>query len=309
MRLNDFRRNVYSQFGEDGIIERLFDELQVEAGFFCEFGAWDGKRFSNTYLLHEKGWKGVYIEGDSKRFADLKRNVAEDGSVELICAYVRPSGPNSLDQILMHSRLIKQSKRLDLLSIDIDSDDLAIWRSLTVLRPSVVVIEFNPTIPLDTDYVNPPGENKGNAARSIAAFAELNRYDLVATTHCNLVFVDAQVRPVSVERIDLIREGLDEQIRFFWGYDGSLIRATRSRGEEIVEIPELVQVPWKFAFMAQPVPAMFRRYEQSRVIDALGFAYGICGLVFFRPVAAFLMAREIVRLVRGKLRFRRSRVT
>jgi hypothetical protein len=304
MRLNSFRRNVNSQFGEDGILEKLFDELRIGKGVFCEFGAWDGKRFSNTYLRYENGWKGIYIEGNRRRYAELRRNIRDNDSVDLICAYVRPDGPNSLDRILENSRVVKKEQRLDLLSIDIDSDDLAIWRSLTSIRPCVVVIEFNPTIPLDTDYVNPVGENKGNAARSIAAFAESNMYDLVATTHCNLVFVDARMRPANVERLDLLREGLDEQIRFFWGYDGSLVRSQRLRGEDHAEVPALIQIPWKLVSIAQPLPSIFRRYDQSSIMTALSIAHAILCMAFCRPKASSIMAVRIARSLLARFRIR-----
>ena len=42
---------------------------------------------------------------------------------------------------------------LDLLSIDIDGNDYYIFESLARLKPELVVIEFNPTIPNDVMFV------------------------------------------------------------------------------------------------------------------------------------------------------------
>jgi hypothetical protein len=60
------RFNVFSQFGEDGIIEYLFDKINVNDGeTCCEFGAWDGKHLSNTFrLVKERNFRALYIEGD-----------------------------------------------------------------------------------------------------------------------------------------------------------------------------------------------------------------------------------------------------
>ena len=42
-----FRRNVYSQNGEDGVLDEIFRRLSKNSGWFCEFGAWDGRYGSN----------------------------------------------------------------------------------------------------------------------------------------------------------------------------------------------------------------------------------------------------------------------
>ena len=60
MKINlfDFHKNIYSQNGEDGIIEKLVSVLKIGSGFFVEFGAWDGKHWSNSYNLYQNGWHG-----------------------------------------------------------------------------------------------------------------------------------------------------------------------------------------------------------------------------------------------------------
>ena len=72
--LLNYRYNITSQYGEDGIIEEIFNRiLNLEKDFWCcEFGAWDGKLFSNTWnLLNNKHWHGVLIEGDKRKHPEL----------------------------------------------------------------------------------------------------------------------------------------------------------------------------------------------------------------------------------------------
>ena len=48
-----FKKNYYSQFGEDGIIEEVLKRMGINEGWVCEFGAWDGIKSSNTFSLIE----------------------------------------------------------------------------------------------------------------------------------------------------------------------------------------------------------------------------------------------------------------
>lgn len=69
--LNDFRKRVYSQSGEDGLIEKLFKHLGIKTPTYVEIGGGNGKELSNTRLLWERGSTGVLIEGNPTEFAEL----------------------------------------------------------------------------------------------------------------------------------------------------------------------------------------------------------------------------------------------
>lgn len=254
--LNGFKHDIHSQNGEDGILQKLFEVLGVTNGCFCEFGAWDGKHLSNTYLLYTRGWRGCYIEGDATRFLDLKKNITRSDTA-CVHAFVGTEGENSLDNIL--TRSLPDGVHVDLLSIDIDSDDLAVWQSLRRYRPSVVVIEYNPTIPIDIHYVNPRGENKGNSPRSIFEFGRQSGYELVAVTQTNLIFLDAPLNRGRFRTFELDAPELSLGYRFFFGMDGSLLRAFVNGGP--AEQREFYNVPWSRALLPQPLPRRLRRFD------------------------------------------------
>src|SRR6266576_6048041 len=80
--LNDRRRNVYSQNGEDGVLEAIFEKIGVHHNpnhrerWCCEFGAHDGLTFSNTaHLSLHWGWSAVLIESDPVLFEKLSASV------------------------------------------------------------------------------------------------------------------------------------------------------------------------------------------------------------------------------------------
>jgi len=140
--LLDARKNIYSQNGEDGVVELLTEFLDIKEGSFCEFGAWDGKYLSNTYnLLENKNWKGVYIEGDKDKYQDLLKLKDQYGDkVQTINAYVDHKGDSTLDNLLKNTFL---EKNFNLLSIDIDGMDYHIWKAFLNYKPKLVIIEVN----------------------------------------------------------------------------------------------------------------------------------------------------------------------
>src|SRR5579871_3958647 len=55
------RAECFSQEGEDLIVGRLFEGQK--SGFFVDVGAHHPFRFSNTWLLYRRGWRGINIDG------------------------------------------------------------------------------------------------------------------------------------------------------------------------------------------------------------------------------------------------------
>lgn len=194
--LCESKRNVYSQFGEDGIIEEILRRLgrwdaAVEGSpLWCvEFGAWDGKHLSNTWrLIESKGAHAVLIEGDPKRFEALETNAAAYPGVHPVNRMVRWSGEHSIYRILCSTPCPPEP---DVLSIDVDGHDYHIWKSLTSYRALIVVCEYNPTMPYSVEYVTPynPRVRHGSSLAALERLGREKGYRLVAVTEVNAIFV------------------------------------------------------------------------------------------------------------------------
>jgi hypothetical protein len=99
-----FRRDVTSQNGEDGIVARIFELMGATNRVCIEFGAADGRKFSNSWaLINEKGWSGILIEGRESSFQELRSTYAGNPLVQAINRYVG-FGEDSLDNILAEAR-------------------------------------------------------------------------------------------------------------------------------------------------------------------------------------------------------------
>jgi len=126
--LNAFAGNVTSQYGEDGIIEKILEVIGENDGWCVEFGSWDGKSCSNTFsLIDEGGYSAVLIEGDSKRFKDLIKTFEGNEKVTLMNTFVGFEKEDNLDALL---KTIKIPINFDLLSIDIDGNDYHVWQAI-----------------------------------------------------------------------------------------------------------------------------------------------------------------------------------
>lgn len=188
-------RKHASQGGEDGIIEEICRRIEVERGWFVEFGAWDGVRYSNTFALVQRGWHGVYIEGDKEKAEELTRNMIEYPKVISLCRYVAAEREDRLDTILAETPVPRD---FDVLSIDVDGNDYWIWKSVIDYRPKIVVIEYNPnfgpheskTIPYDPGHRWDGTMFYGASAAALNKLAGDKGYTLVAHTRkLNLFFV------------------------------------------------------------------------------------------------------------------------
>ena len=227
--LEPYRRNVTSQNGEDGIIARIFDIVGATNKWCVEFGAWDGKLYSNTWdLIANCGWTGVLIEGEPARFEDLRRTYAElPGRTHLVNRFVALEPGARLDDIL---REAGAPRDCDLLSIDIDGNDWHIWNSLEHFAPRVVVIECNPSIENDIYFVQDYGPRFHHGA-SMLANVELGKakgYEFVASTGTNGFFVRRELFPafgIADNSIDALHDSSPHVIKIFQGYDGTIFAA------------------------------------------------------------------------------------
>lgn len=206
MPLLENRYNVYSQNGEDGVIEKILEELGIEKGTCCEFGAWDGKVCSNTFrLVKEKNWDALYIEGDTEKYKDLLKTCEEHQTIKPVNAYVYP---HNLDNIILDNGFPRD---IDILSIDVDSIDYEIWKGLTEVRPKLVIIEPDNSVPLwNKNSIYPVRENGGANTFILKKLAEEKGYYFVCTTG-NLFFVR---NDLNVSR--------HTEIEFPWWLDGNL---------------------------------------------------------------------------------------
>ena len=220
-----FKRDEFSQTGEDGIIEKILEILPSNDRWCVEFGAWDGLFLTNArHLIDSKGFSAVLIEADKKKFLDLHRNYAQAEKVTLVNRFVGFGEDDNLDHILSSTAIPKE---FDLLSIDIDGNDFHVWKRIERYQPKVVVIEFNPTIPTHIRFVQEadPRISQGASLSSLVELGKEKGYELVCVLPFNAFFVRKQyfhLFEMESNEPEELRTDLSQVTYLFSGYDGKV---------------------------------------------------------------------------------------
>lgn len=129
---------VFSQAGEDGIIQYLIRHLPIERPIFVEFGVEDYSEANTRFLLKHNAWSGLVIDGSPAHIAAIKQD-------PLYWQYNLKAEHALVDRENI-DRLFRQygvTGDIGLLSIDIDGNDYWVWEALSSLRPRIVVCEYN----------------------------------------------------------------------------------------------------------------------------------------------------------------------
>ena len=193
--LNKYGYNVHSQNGEDGILAEALGRLGYEAsrlpdedgvtidvarrvGYSVEIGGNDGQWMSNTRLLIDHGWSGLFVESDYDLYLKCKENWEHNPKVKAQCARVDENNVNAF-----------VDGRCDLLSLDTDGSDYRIFAGLKA-KPKIVILEIDSSL-----LPNDPSFNRDGAAgyfRGVELGLEKGYFLLCHTG--NLIFVDEQYK-------------------------------------------------------------------------------------------------------------------
>lgn len=216
LRDNEYR--VFSQSGEDGIIQFLLKHIAIGQNVFVEFGVEDYSEANTRFLLTGCGWSGLVLDGSSEHILKIKQSrVYWKYNLKAAQAFVTRDNING---ILRDNGIVGE---IGLLSIDIDGNDYWVWRAIDVINPVIVIIEYNHrfgkdlavTIPYDESFVR--GQNSkpviysGASLRALYLLAESKGYSFVGCNSggINAFFVRKDKKPDQIRELS-VEEGFVE---------------------------------------------------------------------------------------------------
>lgn len=198
-RLESFGFKVFSQNEEDGIIQEIFRRVGITNARFFEFGAGNGLESNCCYLLLQ-GWHGVWLDANRSYLEQARKLFSDSYEKQITIAqeFVYAATINELTE------KFDVPKNVDLMSIDIDGNDYYVWEALTVIKPRVIIVEYNASFPPPVSLVQVHQPDHWNGTNyfgaSLQALADLGMkkgYTLVGTnlSGVNAFFVRNDLAP------------------------------------------------------------------------------------------------------------------
>jgi len=152
---------VYSQFGDDGIIQWLIHVLGIDRGRFIEFGVGDYYESNTHFLLINNRFSGFVMDGSRENIDTVRKS-------SMYWRYKLSAHQHFIDKDNVKSLLAQSGfKKIELLHIDLDGNDYWILDALDLsdLGPDILILEYNSTFGKERAITIPyePNFNRMNA--------------------------------------------------------------------------------------------------------------------------------------------------
>jgi hypothetical protein len=186
--LEEAEFQVFSQRGEDGILQYIISRIGIPDKTFIEFGVEDYTESTTRFLLINDNWSGLVIDGDKNNIRFIRNDF-------IYWKYDLTAWHSFITKDNINELIRKYTPRQDigLLSVDIDGNDYWVWEAIDVIQPRIVVCEYNSafgaeqavTIPYSPDFYRTAAHSSNlYFGASLAAFchlAEIKGYDFIGT--------------------------------------------------------------------------------------------------------------------------------
>jgi hypothetical protein len=228
-QLQDYEFRVFSQWGEDGIIQKLVATVDVAHRTFIEFGAEDFKESNCRFLMSKDNWSGFVMDGSPRNVRRL--NSAATVWRHDIRARAAFITRENINELLASSGF---DADLGLLSIDIDGVDYHVLERIEHYRPRILVLEYNPifgaeraiTVPYEADFYRTAKHHSnmyfGASLAALTHLAQRKGYALVGTTSSgvNAFYVRRDLLTDRLPELDARTAFTNSKLRESKGPDG-----------------------------------------------------------------------------------------
>lgn len=164
--INDYEFKIFSQFGDDGIIQYLIKNVEIKNNNFIEFGVENFLESNTRFLMMNDNWSGFVMDGSEEAMNSLK-NQSWYWKYDLTHKAVFINKVN-INELLKSTGF----SNIGLLHIDLDGNDYHIFDEidLSTLNPSIIIAEYNSVFGKDRLITIP---YKNNFVRTKSHFSNL----------------------------------------------------------------------------------------------------------------------------------------
>jgi len=196
--IKNYEFKIFSQWGEDGIIQYLIKSIEIKNKTFIEFGVEDFFESNCRFLLMKDDWQGFVIDGSKSNIQRLKSSYFYwKYHLDAVWSFITK---DNIEWILKKSGF---DNDVGILSIDLDGNDYYILEAIQEFTPRLLICEFNPvfgghrkiSIPYQSDFHRTNAHHSnlywGASLAAMTHLAKKKGYSLVGTNSaaCNAFYV------------------------------------------------------------------------------------------------------------------------
>ena len=149
--INDYEFKIFSQFGDDGIIQYLIKNVEIRNNFFIEFGVENFLESNTRFLMMNNNWSGFVMDGSDEAMNTLKNQ-------PWYWRFGLTHQAAFIDKDNINALLARtNTSDIGLLHIDLDGNDYHILLAvdLSKLNPSILIMEYNSVFGKDRMITTP----------------------------------------------------------------------------------------------------------------------------------------------------------
>jgi hypothetical protein len=186
--ITSYEFKVFSQWGDDGIIQYLINRVDLPNKTFIEFGTENYTESNTRFLLINNNWTGFLMDGSPANIEAIKSSELY-WKYDLTATYAFVNQEN-INELIRGSGFAAD---VGILSVDIDGNDYWVWEAITGIEPVIVIAEYNSvfginkpwTIPYRTDFNRTAAHHSnlyfGSSLLSLCDLAEKKGYYFVGS--------------------------------------------------------------------------------------------------------------------------------
>jgi hypothetical protein len=246
---NEFR--VFSQWGEDGIIQFLIRNVNVSNKIFVEFGVENYTESNTRFLLVNNNWSGLVIDGSLENISYIKKDpIYWQHNLKVVASFI---DKNNINQIISENGI---QGEIGILSVDIDGNDYWVWQSIDVVNPAIVVTEYNfrfgrdkaVTTPYDPNFVRTKAHYStiyyGASLKALYLLAQKKGYAFVGcnTAGNNAFFVRRDLKPDCIKELTLEEGYVAGHFRESRDREGNLLFLSNEEEKQLIASLPLIEV-------------------------------------------------------------------
>lgn len=136
----DAEVKVFSQWGEDGILDYLCESLDLSKPRVLEVGAGNFSECNSRFLAENRNASVVAVDGRDDLISSMsKHSLMWKNHIFAVQEWVTPLNINKVINTARESML-----GIDIFSLDLDGNDYWILEAANLQHVSIVVVEYNP---------------------------------------------------------------------------------------------------------------------------------------------------------------------